>query len=277
MAGPGLEDAGRHATEGRLAESYRDREVAEEPRRRRHPEGVRESLLQDDAESPGSVSFRVVPAESTTYPDLFRIPTFPRLASSVVLARTANAMMQLALVLFTLQRFHSPTLAGVTIFLAIAPGIAVSPIAGALLDRHGRVRLIMLDYAVGAISLLLIAGLDAAGRLTPAALLAIVTVGAVTYQFSNSGARSVLPLIVPNRLWDRANALDSLAYAVTGAAGPALAGGLTAWLGARGALLSAAGCFIGAALPTIGLSEPSAQGGSTSVLADARQGLLYVI
>src|SRR5438046_5913237 len=77
MAGPGLEDAGRHATEGRLAESHRDREVAEEPRRRRHPEGVRESLLQDDAESPGSVSFRVVPAESTTYPDLFRIPTFP--------------------------------------------------------------------------------------------------------------------------------------------------------------------------------------------------------
>src|SRR6184192_2969107 len=164
MAGPGLEDAGRHATEGRLAESHRDREVAEEPRRRRHPEGVRESLLQDDAESPGSVSFRVVPAESTTYPDLFRIPTFPRLASSVVLARTANAMMQLALVLFTLQRFHSPTLAGVTVFLAIAPGIAVSPIAGALLDRHGRVRLIMLDYAVGALSLFLIAGLDAAGR-----------------------------------------------------------------------------------------------------------------
>src|SRR5438309_1723771 len=164
MAGPGLEDAGRHATEGRLAESHRDREVAEEPRRRRHPEGVRESLLQDDAESPGSVSFRVVPAESTTYPDLFRIPTFPRLASSVVLARTANAMMQLALVLFTLQRFHSPTLAGVTIFLAIAPGIAVSPIAGALLDRHGRVRLIMLDYAVGALSLFLIAGLDAAGQ-----------------------------------------------------------------------------------------------------------------
>src|SRR5207248_846258 len=124
MAGPGLEDAGRHATEGRLAESHRDREVAEEPRRRRHPEGIRESLLQDDAESAGSVSFRVVPADSTTYPDLFRIATFPRLASSVVLARTANAMMQLALVLFTLQRFHSPTLAGVTVFLAIAPWIA---------------------------------------------------------------------------------------------------------------------------------------------------------
>jgi MFS family permease len=216
-------------------------------------------------------------ATRTTYPELFRIPTFPRLASSVVLARTANAMMQLALVLFVLQRFHSPTLAGLTVFLAIAPGIAVSPIAGALLDRHGRVRLIILDYAVGALSLFLIAGLDATGLLTPAVLLPIVTMGALTYSLSNSGARSLLPLIVPNRLWDRANALDSLAYAVTGAAGPALAGGLTAWYGSRVALLSAAVFYIAAALALAGLAEPITRGGTTSVLADAREGLLYVV
>ena len=218
-----------------------------------------------------------MPAESTTYPDLFRIPTFPRLASSVVLARTANAMMQLTLVLFVLQRFHSPTLAGVTVFLAIAPGIAVSPIAGALLDRNGRVRLIMLDYAVGALSLLLIAGLDAAGRLTPAVLLPIVTLGALTYSLSNSGARSLLPLIVPARLWDRANALDSMAYAVTGSAGPALAGALTAGFGPRVALLTSAAFFVAGALAMAGLSEPQARGGTTSVLADAREGLLYVV
>src|SRR5207244_13573029 len=89
-------------------------------------------------------------------------------------------MMQLALVLFVLQRFHSPTLAGVTIFLAIAPGIAVSPIAGALLDRHGRVRLIMLDYAVGALSLFLIAGLDSCARLMPAVVLPVVPAGVLS-------------------------------------------------------------------------------------------------
>src|SRR6202022_2144907 len=186
-------------------------------------------------------------------------------------------MPQLALVLFVLQRYHSPTLAGLTVFLAIAPGIAVSPIAGALLDRHGRVRLIILDYTVGALSLFLIAGLDAAGRLTPAVLLPIVTLGALTYSLSNSGARSVLPLIVPNRLWDRANALDSMAYAVTGAAGPALAGGLTAGFGPRVALLSAAAFYIAAALSLSGLAEPLTRGGTTSVLADARDGLLYVV
>ena len=185
-------------------------------------------------------------------------------------------MMQLALVLFVLQRFHSPGLAGVTVFLAIAPGIVVSPIAGALLDRHGRVRFIILDYVVGALSLLLIVGLDATGRLAPAALLSVVTLGSLTYSLGNSGARSLLPLIVPKRLWDRANALDSLAYAVTGAAGPALAGGFTAWLGPRPALGITAVLYLAAALSVVGLAEPTARGGSGSVLRDALDGLAYV-
>src|SRR3989441_9802396 len=163
----------------------------------------------------------VVPASNrTTYRDLFRIPSFPRLATSVMLARTASQMMLLTLVLFVLQRFHSPSLAGITVFLSIAPGVALSPIAGALLDRHGRVRLITLDYLVGFVTLALIAGLDVGGRLTPWVLLPIVTVSSLTYSLSNSGARS-LPLIVPARLWDRVNALDSIAYAVTIGAGPA--------------------------------------------------------
>ena len=218
-----------------------------------------------------------MPGERTTYSQLFRIPTFPRLAGGTVLARTANAMVQLALVLFVLQRFHSPGLAGVTVFLALAPGVVMSPIAGALLDRYGRVRLILLDYAIAALTLFLIAGLDAAGRLSAAALLSIVTLGAVTYQLSNSGSRSLLPLIVPARLWDRANALDSLAFAVTGAGGPALAGGLTASFGPRVAILAAAAFYLAAALAMAGLPEPSIRGGSTSVLADARDGLLYVV
>ena len=42
-------------------------------------------------------------------------------------------MWQLALVLFVLQRYGSPSLAGISVFLAIAPGVIVSPLAGALL------------------------------------------------------------------------------------------------------------------------------------------------
>src|SRR2546428_4206307 len=213
----------------------------------------------------------------TTYRDLFRIPSFPRLATSVMLARTASQMMLLTLVLFVLQRLHSPSLAGITVFLSIAPGVALSPIAGALLDRHGRVRLITLDYLVGFVTLALIAGLDVGGRLTPRVLLPIVTVSSLTYSLSNSGARSLLPLIGPARLWDRVNALDSIAYAVTIGAGPAFAGALTARAGPRLALTVTAGVFLLAALLIMPLAEPVAAGGARSVVAPAWAGLPYVL
>lgn len=199
------------------------------------------------------------------------------LASSVLLARTANQMMQLTLVLFVLERFHSAPLAGLTVFLGIMPGIVVSPIAGALLDRHGRVRLIMADYLVGALTLALIAGLDAAGRLTPAVLLPIVTVGSLTFSLSNSGARSLIPLIVPKRLWDRSSALDSIAYALTQGAGPALAGALTGWSGARAAMLATAVLFLAAIIGIVRVAEPRMTVQPRPILSEAWSGLRYVL
>jgi MFS family permease len=194
-----------------------------------------------------------------------------------MLARTASQMMLLTLVLFVLQRFRSPSLAGITVFLSIAPGVALSPIAGALLDRHGRVRLITLDYLVGTVTLALIAGLDVGGRLTPWVLLPIVAVSSLTYSLSNSGARSLLPLIVPKPLWDRANALDSIAYALTMGVGPASAGALTAWAGPRLALTVTAAVFLLAALLMIRLPEPMVASGSRPVFSQAWAGLKYVL
>lgn len=194
-----------------------------------------------------------------------------------MLARTATQMMLLALVLFVLQHFHSPAVAGITAFLAVAPGIVVSPLAGALLDRHGRVRLITLDYLVGAVTLGAIVLLNVLGKLTVGTLLPIVTVGSLTYSLSNSGARSLLPLMVPKRLWDRANALDSIAYAVTIGAGPALAGALTAWRGSQLSLGATAAIYLAAAVFMVGLPEPSIARQSRPVLTEAWAGLTYVL
>jgi len=220
----------------------------------------------------------VVPSSNrTTYRELFVIPTFPRLATGVLLARTASQMMLLTLVLFVLQRFHSPSLAGITVFLSIAPGVALSPVAGAMLDRHGRVRLMTLDYLVGTVTLALIAGLDLGGQLTPGVLLPIVAVSSLTYSLSNSGARSLLPLIVPKRLWDRANALDSIAYAMTMGVGPASAGALTDWAGPRLALSVTAAVFLLAAVLIVRLPEPMVGNRSSRVFAEAWAGLTYVL
>src|SRR3979490_1941256 len=83
-----------------------------------------------------------------SYRQLLEIPGLPRLVGSMLLARTATTMVELVPVLFSPERFHPPGLAGAVTFLALAPGLVMSPIAGALLDRHGRVKLMVVDYVV---------------------------------------------------------------------------------------------------------------------------------
>jgi MFS family permease len=215
---------------------------------------------------------------ATTYSDLLRVAGFPRAIGATLLQRLGGAMLQVAIVLFVLQKFHSPVLAGFTVFLQIAPGLAVSPIAGALLDRHGRVRLMLLDYTVAALALGAIVALSATGHLAPATLLPIVTLSSFTAILSVSGARSLFPLIVPPALWDRANGLDSGLYAATTIAGPPIAAGLVAWRGGEAALLVTAVVFLGGAAILFGLREPTVQTESAGhLIRDAVDGLLYVL
>jgi len=113
------------------------------------------------------------------------------------LARIAQTMVGIAIVLFTLARYRSPALTGIITFLGMAPGLLVSPIAGALLDRHGRTRLMILDYviALGAMSLIgLLAILD---ELPAWLLVLIVAVASLTNPLSATGLRSIFPLLVP--------------------------------------------------------------------------------
>jgi len=211
------------------------------------------------------------------YASLLRTPGFGRLYVSLLLGRLGGGMLAIALILFVLSRYHSPQLAGVTAFLAIFPGLVVSPIAGALLDRRGRVRFITLDYLVATVAVLLIAGLSARQALPEPLLLVIVGVSSLTTPLSNAGLRSLFPIVAPRELWERANALDSSGYLVASLVGAPLAGGLVALLGPEWALACTGGLFAMSALVIFGLHDPS-QRSSTglSILGDAWSGLVYV-
>lgn len=212
------------------------------------------------------------------YRKLFRLPGFPQLAAATVLARTGSQLWQVALVLFVLQRFHSPTLAGFATFLAIAPGLAVSPIAGALLDRYGCLRPIRVDLAIASIALVLVAVLSLANMLAPAVLLVIVALSSLTNPLTMSGTRTLFPLAVPRELWDRANGVDSGSMALATVVGPALAGFLVAWFGGEGAFLMTAGVFVFAGAVLFGVQEPRSEPSAQEpLLRAAWQSLVYVV
>ena len=211
-----------------------------------------------------------------SYRALFSVPTLGPIVLSMQIARTAQSMLGVALVLFTLAEYDSPGLAGIVTFASIFPGLVASPIAGALLDRHGRVRLIVVDYAVALVSLALIGGLALAGLLPAWLLVLIALVSSVTGIFSHTGLRSLFPVIVPRHLWERVNAIDSNGYVIATIIGPPLAAALVATVGGPPTILAIAVAFGVAGLVMIRVPEPHVVTASTGrLLNDAWQGLRY--
>lgn len=218
------------------------------------------------------------PASDVSYRGLFALPTFPRLAAATVLGRTGGNLWQIALILFVLQRFHSPALAGFAAFLSVVPGLIISPLAGALLDRHGRVRLILLDYSVGVVALSLLATLSLLRHLGPGLMLIIVALGSLTGPLTASGTRALFPLVVPRALWDRANAVDSGSQAVATVIGPALAGFFVAWFGGEGAFLITAGFFVASGIVMLRVRDPQTTPSSNdSLLRASWEAVVYVV
>jgi MFS family permease len=192
------------------------------------------------------------------------------------LGRIAQAMVGVGLVLFTLAEFDSPALAGIVAFASLFPGIVLSPIAGALLDRHDRVLLIALDYLVAVATMVLIGGLSMFGMLSPPLLVLIAAVSSLTQPLSHTGLRSLFPLMVPEHLWERVNAVDSNGYLVATILGPPVAAGMVAIVGPELAILAIGVPFGLAALALIGVKEPATEVASSGrILVDALEGLRY--
>jgi predicted MFS family arabinose efflux permease len=186
-------------------------------------------------------------------------------------------MVGVALILFVLTRYHSPQLAGATAFFAILPGLLVAPVAGALLDRKGRARFVVLDYLVAGFTVILLAVLSAFHVLPPALLLLIVGIGSLTNPLSSAGARSLFPILVPRHLWERANGLDSSGHVFALLVGAPLGGALVGLIGGEWALASAALIFVAAAVVMVRLPDPStATETHAPIFRNAWSGLRYV-
>ncbi len=207
-----------------------------------------------------------------------RVPGFARLYFGLLLGRMAGSMLMVALILFVLQRYHSPGLAGATAFMAALPGVVVSPLAGAMLDRFGRARLVVLDYLVAAAALGLIAGLSVLHALAAPLLLGIVAIASLTNPLSWAGARSLFPILAPRHLWERANGLDSSGHVIATLLASPLAGLLVGLLGGEWALAFSGAVYVVAAAVMLRLPDPRTAAPQVgSVFKNAWLGLLYTV
>jgi predicted MFS family arabinose efflux permease len=232
-------------------------------------------LFQTTPSSRDGGSIRSMPI---TYRTLLSIRDMPALLLAATFSRLAARMFSLAIVLYALERFHSPALAGWLSFAALTPGLVVSPLAGALLDRIGPVAAIAVDMAISALLILAMVVTDMFGFANPAVLVTLVAAFSLSNPLSRAGVRTLMPRLVPPEALSVANALDTALYAVTDVIGPGVAGILVAFGGVSASLTVIALTFGGAAIATARIRRLSAPApAKASLLRDAADGVALVL
>ncbi len=204
----------------------------------------------------------------------------PQLFLAACLSRLASRMFMLAIVLYVLDRFDSPILAGWVAFASMAPGLVVSPLAGALLDRLGAAKAIALDMAASTLLLLALAATDIAGLVTAPLLLVFVALYSLTSPLGTAGIRVLIPRLVPKEALDLANALDTSSYALINVAGPAVAGVLFGFAGSQATMLLIVLLYAAASISLVPLIRRTsgARGmAGASLVRDAWAGVVYVV
>jgi MFS family permease len=196
----------------------------------------------------------------------------------MALGRIGEAMLPVALVLSALRLFDSPPLAGALSALLVFPGLIASPVVGAMLDRFGRVRLILLDYVVALSLTALMTVLFLGSRPGEAILLGLTLILGVTQMFSDAGVRSLFMDTVPDHLWERVNAVDSTGYQVAWICGPSVAAILFSIGGAPITFVSIAVVFGLAIVSMRGVHEtPRSTSEAVDILRLTRLGISYVL
>lgn len=189
---------------------------------------------------------------------LARQPGYAALFAGGTLARLADEMFSVAVVVLVLERTGSAALAGATVAAVTLPSLVSGPLLGAWIDLTGRRRrLLVLDrLLIGAGLISLLALTDA----VPGWVLPLLVLPAgLTYPLSFGGLASMIPVLVPEDLLAPANAAEASSMNGALVIGPALAGVISGLAGPEAALITEAVLTL-AAIPLI-LRIPSLDSG----------------
>ena len=163
-------------------------------------------------------------------------------------ARAGDEMSGPALLLLGFAVTGRPQTGSALLASLTIAGAAGGPLFGALLDRSRRPDR-LLAGTLAAYALGLVAVQAGVGRLPMPALAAIAAMAGLFNPAVAGGWTAQLPRVVTGPELERGSALDALTFSAASLAGPALAAGMAAGIGARAAVLTAAG-LVALAVPS---------------------------
>lgn len=207
------------------------------------------------------------------YSSIFRIGSFRSFWLGFTFSSIGDAMTSVALIWLVYTTTKSSEALGILLLCYTGPVIAGGLIAGSLLDRFDRRKVMIFDNIArgGAVASVSIA--YSLNLLSVWQLYAVAIVYGFFFMITLAGSPSIVPDLVPKPLLPTANALETLAFTISGVAGPPIAGLIILRFGAPNVMLIDAvsyGMFI---LALIGIDLSRAQQTKNIAITKARFGL----
>jgi len=196
-----------------------------------------------------------------------------------LVSQVGDKFHMLAVAFMVLKTTGSPAKMGLVLFCSIFPGMVLGFVAGAVIDRYSRKRIIVAADVARGIIVLGMSLLYMADSLSFSLLLLTQVLISVCTAFFDPAIPAMLPQIVKKDELARANSKTQLVSGIATIAGPVLGGLTVAWSGYLTAFLINAFSYLFSAMSEsfIRMAPVSRQNGSaTKLWEDIKEGCSYV-
>jgi DHA3 family macrolide efflux protein-like MFS transporter len=210
------------------------------------------------------------------------VRNFVALWTGQLLSLTGSALTSFALAVWVYLETGSVTQLSLNYLLAFLPGVLLSPLAGAIVDRWSRKRVLVLADTAGVLATLALAALFAAGVLEPWHIYVTTAIRSAAAAFQVPAFGATVSVLVPPKRISQANAMVLFAQAVSQLAAPILAGYLLVTIDVSGIILIdcvtfVIGVGILAFIPIPGVTPAAVTGPRQSLLSESRVGWQYIV
>jgi len=202
--------------------------------------------------------------------------------SGQILSILASGMTGFALSIWVFQKTGSATAMGAVQVFYLVPFLLMSPLAGALIDRHSRKLMMAVSDLVAVIGTLFIIAMNAGGRLELWHLFLAASLNGLGNSFQWPAYSAAVSVMLPKEQFSRGNGMLSLMESAPNILAPMLAGVLLPLVGLGGILAVDLGTFIIAigALSVVSIPDPqkTTEGAASrgSILKEALYGFRYI-
>jgi len=208
---------------------------------------------------------------------VLRVPGFRQYAASRAASSIANSMLQ-AVVLWQVYAISGSTLSlGIVGLVGFVSALLSSLIGGVVVDAYDRRTVLFASQTIPALTSLGMLAALATDHVSLELIYGLVLVTQVASSFESPARQTILPAIVPRRLYTRAMTTNSALSSVTSVTGPALGGVLIALGGVGQAYAVHAALVVLALIALVPLHIPAVGSASGRIQLEAiREGVAFV-